>query len=31
MDFTLTNEQTMFRDMAKEFAEREVAPCPRQR
>lgn len=31
MDFTLTNEQAMFRDMAKEFAEREVAPTARDR
>lgn len=31
MDFTLTKEQEMFRDMAKEFAEREVAPSARER
>ena len=31
MDFTLTNEQTMFRDMAKEFAEREVAVSTQER
>jgi butyryl-CoA dehydrogenase len=31
MDFTLTKEQEMFRDMAKEFAEREVAPSAQQR
>ena len=32
MDFlTLTSEQSMFRDMAKEFAEREVAPTARDR
>jgi butyryl-CoA dehydrogenase len=31
MDFTLTQEQAMFRDMAKEFAEREVAPSARER
>jgi len=31
MDFTLTKEQEMFRDMAKEFAEREVAPSTQER
>jgi len=31
MDFKLTEEQAMFRDMAKEFAEREVAPTARER
>lgn len=31
MDFTLTKEQEMFRDMAKEFAEREVAVSARER
>jgi len=31
MDFTLTKEQEMFRDMAKEFAERELAPAARER
>jgi Acyl-CoA dehydrogenases len=31
MDFTLTKEQEMFRDMAKEFAEREVAPSAQER
>ncbi|MGA2525158.1 MAG: acyl-CoA dehydrogenase family protein [Smithellaceae bacterium] len=31
MDFTLTKEQEMFRDMAKEFAEREVVPSVQER
>ena len=31
MDFELTKEQTMFRDMAKEFALREVLPTARER
>jgi alkylation response protein AidB-like acyl-CoA dehydrogenase len=31
MDFTLTKEQEMFRDMAKEFAEREIAPSAQER
>ena len=31
MDFTLTKEQEMFRDMAKEFAAREVAPTTQAR
>jgi alkylation response protein AidB-like acyl-CoA dehydrogenase len=31
MDFTLTNEQTMFQEMAKEFAEREVAASAQER
>ena len=29
MDFGLTQEQNMFRDMAKEFAQREIAPIAR--
>jgi glutaryl-CoA dehydrogenase (non-decarboxylating) len=31
MDFEFTKEQMMFRDMAKEFAEREIAPSARER
>jgi butyryl-CoA dehydrogenase len=31
MDFTLTKEQEMFRDMAREFAEREIAPSAQER
>jgi alkylation response protein AidB-like acyl-CoA dehydrogenase len=31
MDFTLTKEQEMFRDMAKEFALREIAPSVQER
>lgn len=31
MDFTLTKEQEMFRDMAKEFAEREIASSAQER
>jgi alkylation response protein AidB-like acyl-CoA dehydrogenase len=31
MDFSLTKEQQMFQDMAKEFAEREVAPSAQAR
>jgi len=30
MDFELTTEQTMFKDMAKEFAIREVQPYVKQ-
>ena len=31
MDFALTQEQQMFRDMAKEFCQREIAPTARER
>jgi alkylation response protein AidB-like acyl-CoA dehydrogenase len=31
MDLELTQEQTMFRDMAKEFAQREILPTARER
>ena len=31
MDFELTEEQSMFRDMAREFAQREVVPTARER
>ncbi|MDO8956589.1 MAG: acyl-CoA dehydrogenase family protein [Deltaproteobacteria bacterium] len=31
MDLELTKEQAMFRDMAKEFAQREILPTARER